>query len=277
MAELLKGAPVARALTETLCAESDALRARDVTPTLAILRVGERDGDLAYERGAIKRCEQCGVAVRQVILPEDVTQDSLLAQLATLNADSTVHGILPLRPLPFDTAACAAIVPQKDVDGVASASMAALYAGAGTGFAPCTAEACLTLLKHYNIPLAGKRAVVVGRSLVIGKPVAQLLLAENATVTTAHRRTADLPAVCREADILVVAAGSAGLISAKHVREDQVIIDVGIHANPGGTLCGDVRFDEVAPIVRAITPVPGGVGPVTTAVLCQHVIKEASH
>lgn len=279
MAEILKGANAAKALTESLRAEADALNMRGVWPCLALVRVGEREEALAYERGAHKRCRQCGVAVRQVILPENVTQGSLLAELAVLSADTTVHGILLFRPLPGhldDAAARAAIAPTKDVDGVTSASMAALYAGAGAGFAPCTAEACLALLKHYNIPLAGKRAVVVGRSLLIGKPVAQLLLAENATVTTTHSHTEDLAAICRRADILIVAAGKAGLIGAEHVREGQVVVDVGIHVDSDGTLRGDVRFDEVAPIVSAITPVPGGVGLVTTAVLCKHVIKEAS-
>lgn len=276
MAELLKGLPAAKALTESLRQESDALRARGVTPTLAIVRVGERDDDLAYERGARKRCEQCGIAVRQIALSADVSRETLLTELAALNADAGVHGVLPLRPLPFDAAACAAIAPEKDVDGVTGASMAALYAGVGTGFAPCTAEACIALLKHYNIPLAGKRAVVVGRSLVIGKPVAMLLLRENATVTVAHSKTEDLPEVCRAADVLIVAAGKAGLVGAKHVRAEQAVVDVGIHAAPEGSLCGDVRFDEAEGVVGAITPVPGGVGALTTAILCRHVIEAAS-
>lgn len=276
MAELLKGLPAAKALTESLRQESDALRARGVTPTLAIVRVGERDDDLAYERGARKRCEQCGIAVRQIALSADVSRETLLTELAALNADAGVHGVLPLRPLPFDAAACAAIAPEKDVDGVTGASMAALYAGVGTGFAPCTAEACIALLKHYNIPLAGKRAVVVGRSLVIGKPVAMLLLRENATVTVAHSKTESLSGVCRTADILIVAAGRAGLIGAEHVRAGQTVVDVGIHAAPDGSLCGDARFAEVEPIVEAVTPVPGGVGPLTTAILCKHVIEAAS-
>lgn len=276
MAELLKGLPAAKALTESLRQESDALRARGVTPTLAIVRVGERDDDLAYERGARKRCEQCGIAVRQIALSADVSRETLLTELAALNADAGVHGVLPLRPLPFDAAACAAIVPEKDVDGVTGASMAALYAGADAGFAPCTAEACIALLKHYNIPLAGKRAVVVGRSLVIGKPVAMLLLRENATVTVAHSKTESLSEVCRTADVLIVAAGRAGLIGAEHVRAGQTVVDVGIHAAPDGSLCGDARFAEVEPIVEAVTPVPGGVGPLTTAILCKHVIEAAS-
>lgn len=278
MAELLKGAPAAKALTEALRAESDALRARGIAPTLAIVRVGERDADLSYERGALKRCEQCGVAAQQIVLPSDASQEALLAELALLNADPDVHGILLFRPLPEgldDAAVCAAIAPEKDVDGVTVASMASVYANAGAGFAPCTAEACVELLRHYGVPIDGRRAVVVGRSFVIGKPVSMLLLRENATVTVAHTHTKGLSALCREADILIVAAGKMGLIGAEHVRPNQVVIDVGIHGAPDGSLHGDVRFDEVEPIVGAVTPVPGGVGAMTTALLCKHVIRSA--
>ena len=283
MAELLKGASVAKAMTGALRERADALRERGVTPVLALLRVGEREDDIAYERGAVKRCEQCGVEARRFTLAADAPQEALIEKLRSLSADGSVHGILLFRPLPAhmdDAAVCAAIAPEKDVDGVTAASMAALYAGAGEDrdgvFAPCTAEACLALLKYYGVELRGKRAVVVGRSLVIGKPLAMLLLAENATVTVAHSKSGDLAAFCREADVLAAAAGRAGLIGAEHLRAGQTVIDVGIHVSPDGTLCGDVRAAEAEPIVRALTPVPGGVGAVTTAVLCKHVIDAAS-
>lgn len=275
MAHLLYGAPVALLLTEQLRAKSDILRARGVVPTLAIVRVGTRGDDLAYERATLKCCEQCGVTARCVALPEDIEQASLLEALAALSSDELVHGILLLRPLPSpfnDAAACAAIPQEKDVDGVTGASMAALYAGSGSFCAPCTAAACIALLRHYGVPLEGSRAVVVGRSLVIGKPLSLLLLRENATVTVAHTHTRELPELCRSADVLVIATGQKGLIGAEHVRPGQTVIDVGIHAASNGTLCGDVRFDEVASIVDAITPVPGGVGTVTTAMLCRNVI-----
>ena len=278
MSKLLKGAPAAKELTERIRAESDALREKGVTPCLAIVRVGARDDDLAYERAALRRCEQCGVTARQVILPEEVSQETLLDALRSLSGDAAVHGILLLRPLPKrldDAYVCAAIAPEKDVDGVTGGSMAALYAGSGGGFAPCTAAACVALLKHHGVALEGKRVTVVGRSLVIGKPAAMLLLGENATVTVAHSRSENLPELCRAADILIVAAGKLGLIGAEHVRSGQTVVDVGIHAAPDGSLCGDVRFDETAPVVDAITPVPGGVGAVTTAVLCEHVIQAA--
>lgn len=279
MAELLlKGAEVAKTLTETLQQEAEQLKAKGVEPCLAILRVGARDDDLSYERGAMKRCEKVGISVRSVVLPEDVTQETLMEEVRKLNEDAGVHGVLMFRPLPKhldDEAVRAALAPAKDMDGITDGSMTAVYAGTKNGYAPCTAQACVELLKHYNIPVKGKRVVVIGRSLVIGKPVSLLLLAEHATVTICHSRSENLSEICKEADILVVAAGKAGMIGAESVRAGQVVLDVGIHANADGTLCGDTRFAEVEPLVAAITPVPGGVGAVTTAVLASHVIEAA--
>ena len=275
---LLKGAEVAKALTETLQQEAQQLKAKGVEPCLTILRVGARDDDLSYERGAMKRCEKIGIAVRQVVLPEDVTQDALMDEVRKLNEDAAVHGVLMFRPLPKhldDEAVRAALAPAKDMDGITDGSMTAVYAGTKNGYAPCTAQACVELLKHFNIPIKGKRVVVIGRSLVIGKPVSLLLLAEHATVTICHSRSENLSDICKEADILVVAAGKAGMIGAESVRAGQVVLDVGIHANADGTLCGDTRFAEVEPVVAAITPVPGGVGAVTTAVLASHVLEAA--
>ncbi|MBE6908198.1 MAG: bifunctional 5,10-methylenetetrahydrofolate dehydrogenase/5,10-methenyltetrahydrofolate cyclohydrolase [Ruminococcaceae bacterium] len=279
MAELLKGALAAKALTESLREKTAALGGKGVTPCLALLRVGSQEADLAYERSALKRCEQCGVAVQRIVLPEDVPQQTVLDELTALNTNRGVHGILLFRPFRGhldDAAICAAVAPEKDADGVTAASMSTIYAGRGKGFAPCTAEACIRLLRHYDVPLDGKRAVVIGRSFVIGKPVSMLLLRENATVTVAHTHTRELPELCRQADILIVAAGHRGLVGKEHVRPGQVVVDVGIHALDDGSLCGDVRFDEVEPIVAAITPVPGGVGSMTTAILCSHVIEAAS-
>ena len=278
MAELFKGAPVSAALSERIRADVQALGARGVMPRLAIVRAGASPDDLAYERGASKRAAALGVETETVALPLDVTQERLLDELARLNAAPEVHGILLLRPLPAhidETAACNAILPDKDVDGVTNASLAAVFTGATHGFAPCTAAACIALLDHYGVELAGKRAVVVGRSLVVGRPLAMLLLHRNATVTLCHTRTRDLAAVCREADILVAAAGREGVVGAAHVSAGQVVLDVGIHVREDGTLCGDVVFDEVEPVVAAVTPVPGGVGSVTTAVLLRHVVQAA--
>lgn len=279
MAELLKGAPVAAAITERTARQAQALRARGIEPTLAIVRVGARDDDLSYERGAMKRCAAAGVSVKNVVLPADVTQEALLETLDALNGDRAVHGVLLFRPLPApldNEAARRAISPEKDVDGVTDGSLAGVFTGSGEGFAPCTAQAVAELLTYYGVPLKGKRAVVAGRSLVVGRPAAMLLMQAGATVTICHSATEDLPAVTRQGDILVCAVGKRGFFGAGHVAPGQTVVDVGIHYNEEtGKLCGDVRFDEAEPIVRAITPVPGGVGSLTTAILCRHVIEAA--
>ena len=278
MAKLLRGADTARVLTERLKGEAAALSARGVVPTLAILRVGEREDDLSYERGAMKRCEQVGIAVRRFLLPSGVTQEKLLETVDSINADPEIDGCLIFRPLPGhldDGQVRARLLPAKDVDGITDGSMSAVYSGSGQGFSPCTAQACVEILKNSGISLSGKRVTVVGRSLVIGRSAAMLLLAEHATVTICHTRTKNLPAVCREAEILIAAAGKAGVIGRESAAPGQIVLDVGIHMGEDGRLCGDVRFDEVEPVVKAITPVPGGVGAVTTSVLAGHVIEAA--
>ncbi len=278
MAELWKGAPAAAALMEDLTGRIERLSGAGVTPTLAIVRVGERPDDRAYETGAVKRCEKAGVAVKRFPLPAGCSALELRAVLEHINAVSEIHGCLMLRPLPdpaMEEMACALLDPKKDVDCMTPAALAGVFAGKGWGYPPCTAQACLELLKYYKTALTGKRAVVVGRSLVIGKPVSMLLQAENATVTMCHTRTVDLPAVCRGAEVLIAAAGRANLLGADHVSPGQVVLDVGINVDESGKLCGDVKFDEAEPVVSAITPVPGGVGAVTTAVLVKHVVEAA--
>lgn len=273
-----KGAPAAAALMEDLTGRIERLSGAGVTPTLAIVRVGERPDDRAYETGAVKRCEKAGVAVKRFPLPAGCSALELRAVLEHINAVSEIHGCLLLRPLPdpaMEEMACALLDPKKDVDCMTPAALAGVFAGKGWGYPPCTAQACLELLKYYKTALTGKRAVVVGRSLVIGKPVSMLLQAENATVTMCHTRTVDLPAVCRGAEVLIAAAGRANLLGAAHVSPGQVVLDVGINVDESGKLCGDVKFDEAEPVVSAITPVPGGVGAVTTAVLVKHVVEAA--
>lgn len=273
-----KGAPAAAALMEDLTGRIERLSGAGVTPTLAIVRVGERPDDRAYETGAVKRCEKAGVAVKRFPLPAGCSALELRAVLEHINAVSEIHGCLLLRPLPdpaMEEMACALLDPKKDVDCMTPAALAGVFAGKGWGYPPCTAQACLELLKYYKTALTGKRAVVVGRSLVIGKPVSMLLQAENATVTMCHTRTVDLPAVCRGAEVLIAAAGRANLLGAAHVSPGQVVLDVGINVDEDGKLCGDVKFDEAEPVVSAITPVPGGVGAVTTAVLVKHVVEAA--
>lgn len=277
MAELLKGAAVAAAITEDLLARSAALRSRGIVPTLAILRVGAREADLAYERGAKSRCAKANIAVRDFLLPDGCTREALLGAIRTINEDASIHGCLMFRPLPNredEAAACALLDPKKDVDAMTRASLASLLGG-GVGFAPCTAQACLELLDFYGIAARGKRVVVVGRSLVIGKPVALLLLDRDATVTICHTKTENLAEECRRADIVIAAAGRRGVLGEKHLRAGQIVLDVGVNTDEDGKLCGDVDFAAAEPIVAAITPVPGGVGSVTSSVLAKHVIEAA--
>ena len=277
MAQELKGAPVAQAIDARSRADIAQLAGKGVTPTLALVRVGEREDDIAYENGAVKRCERVGVAYQRVTLSESISQEALLAQIEALNRDVSVHGVLLFLPLPkrFDQQAVrAALLPEKDVDGVTDGSLAGVFTGSGEGFAPCTAQACIEILDHYQIDCKGKNAVVVGRSLVVGKPVAMLLLAKNATVTLCHTKTADLPAVVRSGELVIAAAGKAKVVGAGCFSAGQTIIDVGINF-VDGQMCGDADYDAADKVVSAITPVPGGVGTVTTSVLVNHVVEAA--
>ena len=267
------------AMNERNAALCEQLKAKGVVPTLAVVRVGEREDDLSYERSVIARCGKVGVEVKQFLLPADASQDELLKVIAEVNAEDAIHGCLLFRPLPKqfdDRTVRAALAPEKDIDGITDGSLAGVFTNTDLGYAPCTAQACLEILKYYNIPLSGRRAVVVGRSLVVGKPAAMMLDRENATVTICNSRTRDLPALCREADVVVVAMGKMGAVGADCLREGQTVVDVGIHVNEEGKLCGDVKFAEAESIVDAITPVPGGVGTVTTSVLVGHVVQAAA-
>lgn len=280
MSMLLRGAPAAAALNEKTARLVSELREKGVIPTLAIVRLGAREDDLSYERGAVKRCAAVGMETRCVSLPADISGEELEKMLRSLSAEETVHGILLLRPLPpalDETRILRAIAPEKDVDGATEASLATVYAGTGEGFAPCTAQAVLELLDHYDIPVAGKRAVLLGRSLVVGRPAAMLLLHRGATVTLCHSKTENAALLAREADILVAATGRRESIGAAYFRAGQTVIDVGIHYNEETQrLCGDIVFAEAESVVRAVTPVPGGVGALTTAVLAAHTAKAAA-
>ena len=278
MAQLLKGAEVVSALNESIRAEVSALADCGVVPTLAILRVGEKPDDLAYERGAVKRAETVGIGIRQISLPETVSQAELLFEIESINADDSIHGCLLLRPLPKhidDERVRAALLPEKDIDGITDGSLAGVFAGTKRGFPPCTAQACIEILNHYNIDVSGKRAVVIGRSLVIGKPVAMMLLQKNATVTICHTKTKQLQEEAKRAEILVVSAGRAGVVGAEYVSAGQTVLDVGINFTSEGKMVGDADFQAVEHIVGAITPLPGGVGTVTTSVLMAHVAEAA--
>lgn len=277
-AVILKGAPVAAALNEKTSIMCDELKARGVAPCLALVRVGERSDDIAYEKGIIKRCDAVGIALKHIVLPETVDEKELINTLCKLNSDKTVHGILVFMPLPAhlnDSAVREAIAAEKDVDGVTAGSAAAVYSGNGAGFAPCTARAVIEMLKFYGIEMTSRRAAVFGRSMVIGRPVSMLLMRENATVTICHSKTAAPKEISKEADIVVAALGKAKAIGAGYFREGQTVIDVGINFDENGKMCGDVDFAVAEETVSAITPVPAGVGAVTTAVLVRHVAEAA--
>ncbi|MDO4787178.1 MAG: bifunctional 5,10-methylenetetrahydrofolate dehydrogenase/5,10-methenyltetrahydrofolate cyclohydrolase [Fretibacterium sp.] len=278
MAVLMKGSEVSASMKEALQAEHAALRAKGIEPKLAIVRVGARGDDLAYERGALKRFEGLGIAAQVYELPEDIDQSAFDSEFGKINADPAVHGILLFRPLPKHLDGDAprrAIDPRKDVDGMSPLSAAKVFAGEDDGFAPCTPGAVMEMLEHFKIDPKGKNVTIVGRSMVVGRPLAMLMLAKHATVTICHTRTVDMPSVCRRADILVAAAGKAGMIGADCVTDRSIVVDVGINVDAEGKLCGDVDFAAVEPIVSMISPVPGGVGAVTTSVLAKNVLKAA--
>lgn len=279
MAKLLSGKDVAASLNEALKKRIEQLKQQNIQPTLAIVRVGDDPSQCAYERGAIKRCETVGVAVELHTLQTTQTQADLLACIQQLNASPTVHGVLLLSPLPdgFDLhEATASLDPRLDVDGTTSGSLARVFSGSGDGFAPCTAQACMEILHYYHIALEGKTVAIIGRSLVVGRPVSMLLLHEHATPIICHSRTQKAHELAKQADIVIVAIGRAQAIGAEYFSGNQVVIDVGTnYSEEKQALVGDVDFDTVKPHVAAITPVPGGVGAVTTSVLALHVVEAA--
>lgn len=276
MAEILNGREVAAALDARTREAAEMLREGGTVPCLAIVRVGDAADDIAYERQAGRKAEKLGIHVRRVRLAAEAPQQELLGAIRALNSDSLVHGILLLRPLPphvDEDLVRNTLSPSKDVDGITDYSMSGLFTG--VGFQPCTAAACLAVLDHYGIDPAGRRATVIGRSQVVGKPVAMMLLARDATVTICHSRTADLAAEARRADILVAAMGRAGAVGADCMNEQQVILDVGINVDEDGRLRGDVDYEAALQHAGAVTPVPGGVGTVTSSILMQHVVTAA--
>ena len=277
MGEIIKGKPVGDALSEVLKGECEALVKDGIQPKLAILRVGAKPNDLSYEKGALKKCDTIGIKAEVTELPEGTTQEEYIEALEKLNKDSSVHGILTFRPLPKgidEEVIKNVIAPEKDVDCFSPMNTAKLMEGDKTGFPPCTPTAVVEILKHYNVPLKGAKVVVLGRSMVVGKPVSMLLLGENATVTICHSKTQDLQKGCADADVLVAGVGRARMVTADYGKEGAVVIDVGINAKPeGGGICGDVDTDDVVGKASMVTPVPAGVGSVTTSILAKHVIK----
>ena len=279
MAKILKGKEVADALTSQMKQDVENLKAAGVTPTLCIFRVGERPDDLSYERGAAKRASLVGIEVRKVILPADVSQEEFDQEFKNVNEDESIHGILLFRTLPKhldNEKARQMLNPANDIDGCTDLSLAGVFTNTKTGFPPCTAQAAMEILHYYGIPIKGKKAAVIGRSLVVGRPVAMMLMHENATVVNCHTRTVDVPSITREADILITASGQLHSVTKEYTNPNQVVIDVGINWDEAkGGISGDVAFEDVEPNVAAITPVPGGVGSVTTCVLIGHVAEAA--
>ena len=272
-----RGMPAVKAMAEEFKSRVAALKERGVYPKLAVVRVGEREDDIAYEKGIVKRFGTVEADVEVIKLPIDIDEESFEETIRRLNEDEKVHGILVFRPLPKqldDNRLKEIIRPDKDVDSISMANAAKVFAGDKTGYAPCTAQAVMELLEHNKIDLTGKKVVIVGRSLVVGKPLAMLMLGRNATVTVCHTRTKNIAEECKRADILAACAGSAKMIKRDFTNPDQIVVDVGINF-VDGAMCGDVDYDDVAEHVAAITPVPGGVGTVTTSVLLKHTLESA--
>lgn len=280
MAKILSGKEVAAALKEDLLKRTAALKDKGVTPTLAIVRVGEKESDIAYEKGAMKKSETLGIAVKNVILPADVSEEKLIAAIEELNNDKSVHGVLLFRPLPehlnYDRV-CNTLVAEKDVDAMTTINSGLVYDGSEDGFPPCTAQAVMEILDYYEIPVKSAKVALVGWGAVVGKPLSVLLLNRFATLSVCHIFTKDVSTPCKDAEIIISAAGKAGLVGEKHLAKGQIVIDVGINADPNnpGKIVGDVDYAYAENLVDAITPVPGGVGSVTTSVLAKHVIMAA--
>ncbi|MBQ8831341.1 MAG: bifunctional 5,10-methylene-tetrahydrofolate dehydrogenase/5,10-methylene-tetrahydrofolate cyclohydrolase [Oscillospiraceae bacterium] len=278
MAEILKGAPVAAAINEKTSAKIAELAEKGIRPCLAVLRVGLNEADESYIRGIMKRAEALGVEAQVRALPEDAAEDEVLSLMEELNEDKNVHGVLMMRPLPKhidEDKVRRALKPEKDMDGITDVALGGVFSGNNIGYAPCTAQSCIEILDHYGVDLKGKKVCVIGRSLVIGKPVSMMALGKNATVTICHSRTENLAETVKNADVVIAAVGKAGFVTADMLREGQKVIDVGINVNAKGKLCGDVDFAAAENIVSAVTPVPGGVGAVTTAVLMCHLVDAA--
>lgn len=271
----LRGKKVSDGIKEYVSKELETL---SFVPKLAIVRVGENPDDMSYERGATKKLKSFGLDVASYVFPQDISDEDFKNAFKDINEDDEVTGILLLRPLPRtinEKDIENMIDPKKDLDGISPINIAKVFAGDTTGFSPCTAEAVIEVLKAYDIELTGKRVTVVGRSMVVGKPVSMLLLKENATVTMTHTRTVDLKKTCSDAEIVIAAAGRAKMLNSDYCGQDAVMIDVGINVDDNGKLCGDVDYSTLDGKASAATPVPGGVGIITTAVLAKHLIQAA--
>ena len=274
--KIIKGKPVADRITENLIEETKKLKELDIVPKLAIVRIGENPDDMSYERGAMNRCAKIGIDVQNIVLQGDVSEGEYIEAIKNLNEDKNINGILCLRPLPKninENKVKSIIDAEKDVDCFNPINSAKLFEGEKDGYAPCTPEAVMKILNHYEVDLSGKKVVVLGRSLIVGKPVSMMLMGENATVTICHSKTENLAEEAKNADVLVAAIGRAKMVDKSYIKKGATVIDVGINVDESGNLCGDVDTESAIGIAKMITPVPAGVGSVTTSVLAEHVIK----
>ena len=274
--QIIKGKPVADKISENLIKEVNDLSKEGIIPKLAIVRVGAKPDDLAYERGALKRCQTIGIETEVIELEENITQEEYIKAVHKLNEDEKVNGILTFRPLPKhlnEDVIKYEIDPNKDIDCFNPINISKILENDKSGYPPCTPTAVVEILKYYDVDLSGANIVVLGRSMVVGKPVSMLLLNENATVTICHSRTKNLPEITSNADILVAAVGKANMVKEEYIKDGAIVIDVGINVDYQGNLCGDVDTNNVLDKVSMITPVPGGVGSVTTSILASHVVK----
>lgn len=278
MTVLMKGSEVTKVMKEKMIVDVGELKCKGILPTLAIVRLGEKPDDLSYERGAVKRCESVGVDCKIFKFSENISLDELIKETNVINNDSSIHGILMFRPMPKhidEDEIAKTINPNKDIDCMNPVNIAKVFAGDETGFAPCTPKAVMEMIEHFKVPVEGKNVVVIGRSMVVGKPLSMLMLKKHGTITICHTRTKDLEGISKRADILIAAAGKAKMVNKNFVTPGTIVFDVGINVGEDGKLYGDVDFDDVVDIVESITPVPGGVGTVTTSVLVSHVIQAA--
>ena len=276
MGILLKGKPVADSIVARVKDEAEELRRNNIIPKLKIIRVGEREDDLAYERAAVKRMKSANIDCEVLALPLNIDKETFEDEIKNVVNDNSVHGILVFRPLPKQLSEKDIrfiISPEKDIDCLNPINAAKILEGDKSGFPPCTARAAMEILKYYNIDISGKEATVIGRSMVVGKPLSMMLLKENSTVTICHSKTENLPQVAKRADILIAAIGKSKMITKDYIKENSTVIDVGINADDEGNITGDVNTEDCIEKAAFITPVPAGVGSVTTAVLADHVVK----
>ncbi len=279
MATILYGKEVAETMRKDAYITVSDLRAKGISPCLALVRVGAKPDDIAYEISISSKCEQWGIKIVPHVLDEKCTQDELDECIFDINKDQSVHACLLFRPLSSsldERRACSLLDPAKDIDGITHDSLYGVFAHESAGYAPCTAEACIRMLDHYGINLDGARVAVLGRSLVIGRPVSMLLQQRNATVTMCHSHTRDIAQICKESDIIVAAVGKARMINESYVQEKHVVLDVGMSWDAkNNKLVGDVDFDTLSSQVAALSPCLNGIGTVTTAVALEHVVKAA--